>query len=133
MSKRKPSGMSWGGFIEQQIREAQARGEFDDLPGTGKPIPDLDKPHDPLWWCKRLMEREGLSYTPEVMQVRRAIEMLVARLPQMPTERHVRRRVAELNVRIVDLNRTQTSGPPSDLVPLDDDAVVARWRELRGS
>ena len=41
---------SWGGFVEQQIREAQARGDFDNLPGTGKPL-DLepDNPFNPEW------------------------------------------------------------------------------------
>lgn len=35
-------------------------GEFDDLPGSGKPIPDLDRPYDPEWWAKKLIERERL-------------------------------------------------------------------------
>ena len=34
--KRKP-GQSWGDFVEQQIRDAMERGEFDNLPGKGKP------------------------------------------------------------------------------------------------
>jgi hypothetical protein len=39
-----------GGYVEQQIREAQARGEFDNLPGAGKPI-DLggDNPYGAEW------------------------------------------------------------------------------------
>jgi DnaJ family protein C protein 28 len=36
--RRKP-GESWQGFVERQIQEAQARGEFDNLPGHGKPLP----------------------------------------------------------------------------------------------
>lgn len=35
-------------------------GEFDDLPGAGKPIPDLDRPYDPEWWARKLIERERL-------------------------------------------------------------------------
>ena len=35
-----------------------ARGEFDDLPGAGKPIPNLND--DPLWWVKKFVERERL-------------------------------------------------------------------------
>lgn len=31
-------------WIGLQIRVAQERGDFDDLPGAGKPIPDLDRP-----------------------------------------------------------------------------------------
>jgi hypothetical protein len=40
----------------------------------------------------------------------------------------VRRLVADLNARIAEVNRTVTSGPPSNLAPLDADAVVRRWR-----
>lgn len=32
----------WESWIDQQIREAQERGEFDDLPGKGKPL-DLSR------------------------------------------------------------------------------------------
>jgi DnaJ family protein C protein 28 len=32
------SGRDWEDWIDQQIREAQERGEFDDLPGMGKPL-----------------------------------------------------------------------------------------------
>jgi DnaJ family protein C protein 28 len=32
------SGKDWQSLIDQQIREAQERGEFDDLPGKGKPL-----------------------------------------------------------------------------------------------
>ena len=34
----------WDSLAEQRIREAQASGEFDNLPGFGKPIPGIDEP-----------------------------------------------------------------------------------------
>jgi hypothetical protein len=37
-------------WADRQIREAEERGEFDDLPGKGKPIPDLDKVGDVSEW-----------------------------------------------------------------------------------
>jgi hypothetical protein len=46
-------------YVERKIREAMARGEFDDLPGAGEPIPDLND--DPLWWVKKFVERERLG------------------------------------------------------------------------
>ena len=48
MTERKPPGVGFGTWVERQIREATERGEFDNLPGTRKPIADLDKPHDEL-------------------------------------------------------------------------------------
>jgi hypothetical protein len=54
----------WDSLAEHRIREAQARGEFDNLPGFGKPIPGIDEPYDELWWVKDMLKREGLSGLP---------------------------------------------------------------------
>jgi hypothetical protein len=48
------------GLVERRIREAMAAGEFDHLPGAGKPIPDLGLEDDPGWWVKKWVERERL-------------------------------------------------------------------------
>jgi hypothetical protein len=49
-------------IAENRIRQAMEEGKFDDLPGTGKPIPDIDEPYDPMWWVKKWIRREeGLS------------------------------------------------------------------------
>ena len=66
MTRRKPPGAGWESWIDYQIREAQERGEFDDLPAAGKPIPDLDKPFHEMWWVKDKLRREGLSYMPPI-------------------------------------------------------------------
>ena len=57
MTERKPPGTSWESWIDQQIREAQEEGAFDNLPGAGKPLADLEAGHDPLWWVKKLVQR----------------------------------------------------------------------------
>jgi hypothetical protein len=36
-------------------------GKLDDLPGFGKPIPDIDEPYDPDWWIKKWVKREKLG------------------------------------------------------------------------
>ena len=38
----------------------RAPGEFDNLPGTGKPL-NLSDAQDPDWWIKRYVAREGLG------------------------------------------------------------------------
>jgi hypothetical protein len=45
-------------IADRKIREAMERGEFDDLPGKGQPIPDLDRPREPGWFAARLVEEE---------------------------------------------------------------------------
>ena len=47
-------------WVDLQVQEAMRRGEFDDLPGAGKPL-DLPEKHDPDWWVKRLIEREKIT------------------------------------------------------------------------
>lgn len=46
------------GHSDKLIREAAARGEFDDLPGQGEPLGKLTM--DPDWWIKAFLEREKL-------------------------------------------------------------------------
>ena len=48
-------------WVDLQVRQAMARGDFDDLPGAGKPIRDLGSQHDPDWWVKQLIERERIT------------------------------------------------------------------------
>lgn len=48
-------------IADNRIRQAEEEGQFDDLPGTGKPIPDIDEPYDPLWWVKKWIRREGMG------------------------------------------------------------------------
>ena len=42
----------WESAVEQQIRVGMERGEFDELPGKGKPIDGLGADHDDDWWLK---------------------------------------------------------------------------------
>lgn len=38
--------------LDRAIREAAERGEFDNLPGSGKPLP-IRHSGDPDWWLKQ--------------------------------------------------------------------------------
>ncbi|MFL6219846.1 MAG: DUF1992 domain-containing protein, partial [Actinomycetes bacterium] len=78
MTDRKPPGVGFGTWVERRIREAAERGEFDNLPGAGKPIADLDKPHDELWWVKDKLRRENLSYLPPTIALRKEAEDALA-------------------------------------------------------
>ena len=48
-------------LVDYLVKKAKADGAFENLPGTGQPIVDLDEPYDELWWAKKLIEREELK------------------------------------------------------------------------
>ena len=133
MTQRKPPGTSWESWIESQIRVAQEQGAFDNLPGAGKPLPNIGQEYDPLWWVKQLTEREQLSLLPPSLELLRKVEKELATIEKLPDEATVRRRIAALNVEIARLNATVTEGPPTRLGKLDVEQVVARWRRTRSA
>ncbi len=131
MPPRKPPGVSFETWIEAQIRKAQEAGEFDDLPGEGKPIHKPGQTYDPDWWAKQLVKREGLSVLPPSLEIRREVEKTLEALEKLPSEKLVRERIRALNAKIRVVNSQVTYGPPSSQPPLDEEVVVARWREQR--
>jgi hypothetical protein len=44
-----------------KIEAAIEAGEFDDLPGFGKPFEFDDTQYDPHWWIRRKVERENMK------------------------------------------------------------------------
>ena len=127
MSRPKPPGVDWEPWVERQIREAMERGEFDNLPGLGKPL-RLDGPDDELWWIRDKLRREQLSDLPPALALRKELDDTMDRIDGAHTETEVRRLVAAINERIVYVNSHTISGPPSDLVPLDVEHVLEAWR-----
>jgi hypothetical protein len=131
MTDRKPPRVRWETWVERRIREGRERGDFDDLPGAGRPIADLDQPRDELWWVKQLLRREQVSMTPPTIAVRRALDEARERIGRATSEEEVRAIVAAINPRIREVNRLASSGPPSTMMPLDVEETVARWRARR--
>ncbi|WP_326795050.1 DUF1992 domain-containing protein [Streptomyces sp. NBC_01808] len=131
MTERKPPGVSFESWIDRQIREAAERGGFDDLPGKGKPLADLDRPYDELWWVKAKMAREQLSALPPSLAVRKEAEAALTAVTSARSEKEVREIVAEVNEKIRAAHRAPAVGPPLKLAPLDADTLVREWREGR--
>jgi hypothetical protein len=131
MTQRKPKGERWESFVERQIREAQEAGEFDQLPGFGKPLPDLDEPYDEMWWLKKKLRRENLSLLPPALRIRLDVQQTLQATMRLTTESAVREAVVALNERIERANFGAVWGPPSTTMPLDIEQVVSEWRSRR--
>ncbi len=130
MTERKPAGMSFSSWIDQQITEAAERGAFDDLPGAGKPLPRRADSDDGQAWLREYLRREGISpdvLLPEPLKLLKERERLAAEAQDLRTEQEVRDAAADLNKRIMRWRRIPVG--PSVFVPLvDGDAMVALWR-----
>ena len=48
-------------IAEAKIEQAIEDGQFDQLPGLGKPFAFDDTHYDPYWWIRRKLERERLT------------------------------------------------------------------------
>ncbi len=119
-------------WVDLQVQRAIERGEFDNLPGMGKPIPDLDTTHDPDWWLKRFIEREQVtSVLPAALALRVEDTKLNDVLDAEPSERRVRDLLDDFNARIVSARRQLQGGPPVITPTRDVEAEVAAWRQRR--
>ena len=133
MTEHKPAEMSWETWIEAQIRVAREKGAFDNLPGAGKPLPNLGQEHDPDWWVKKLIQREQISILPPSLELLRKVETELAAIERLHDEATVRRRLTALNVEIAKVNASALEGPPTRLGRLDVDKLVAKWRQTRSA
>lgn len=131
MTNRKPRGTSFRSWIDRQIDDAHDRGEFDELPGAGKPIPDLGKPYDEMWWVKQKLRRENLSYLPPSLALRKAAHDALVEASEAKSETEVRRILTGINRQIVEANSKPSSGPAIVLVPFNVERAVRRWRAGR--
>jgi hypothetical protein len=132
MTERKPPGVDFESWVDKQIRDAETRGEFERLPGAGKPLPaDVDATYDELWWVKRKMVREGLSVLPPTLALRKEAEDALLAAYAAPSEQAVRKIIGEINDKIRDMMFKPPPGPPLGKKPYDVEDVVRQWRERR--
>jgi Domain of unknown function (DUF1992) len=116
-------------WAERQIREAIERGEFDNLPGAGKPLPGLNGRDEEDWWVKGFLERERISMPlPTSLALRKEIAELPQTLAGVRDEAEVRSIVEDLNERIRDSHRRKVDGPALVHRPVDVEETVEEWR-----
>lgn len=118
-------------MVDRQIRQAQERGVFDNLPGAGRPLRDLGSPRDENWWLREYLRREGVSgmpFLPPALALRKEAEDLPEEVAKLATEAQVRATVTKLNARILDALRKPKEGPSMTLMKVDVEQIVLDWR-----
>jgi len=133
MTERKPQGMSFRSWIDQQISDAAERGAFENLPGAGKPLRGRDDPDNPDAWVLDWVRREGVpteELLPTPLRLRKQAARLADSVAEFGSEQAVRDSVAELNDQIMEWRRLPI-GPPIFVHLVDSEAMVAKWRAER--
>jgi Domain of unknown function (DUF1992) len=131
MAERKPPGISFTSWIDQQVNEATERGAFDNLPGAGKPLPDSRQADAGQAWLRGYLRREGVSaeeLLPIPLKLRKEVERLAETVQDLHSEQEVREVVTALNEQIMNWRRIPL-GPPLFLPLVDEETTVSRWRD----
>ena len=127
-----PTAADRAAYVETAIQQAIRRGEFDNLPGAGKPLPGLNGRHDPDWWIRRKIESEQLTgLGPPALTLRSEDAALDDRLDGMHREQDVRAAIDDFNLRVKEARRQLLGGPPVVTQLRDPDHAVRAWRERR--
>jgi Domain of unknown function (DUF1992) len=134
MTTRKPADMSFPDWIERQIRDAEAQGAFENLPGAGKPIPHLGRPQNDMDWIVSKLRSEDVdivSVLPPALALAKEVELLPQRLRALSSEARVRGVVDDLNARIRHALLQPQVGPPMRVRPVDVEQAVGAWQADR--
>ena len=118
--------------VESAIEAAARRGDFDDLPGAGKPL-DLPDTHDPDWWVNQRIASGDIdteALLPVVVLLRKEYEARDETLAALPDESSVREYAEDFTERV---HQDRRANPfQRMLAPAwDADDAVARWWQLR--
>jgi hypothetical protein len=118
--------------VDRKIREAREQGEFDNLPGTGRPLSDHGHEYDEDWWVKDWVRREDSSGAlPATLALRREAEDLTEIVDRHTSESSVRAFVDAFNAKVRQAQRGLMDGPATVLPAVDVDEVLRGWRQRR--
>ena len=98
-------------IIEKRIQDAQNNGDFDNLPGKGKPIDledDRNIPEDLRLTYKILRNADCL---PPELQLKKEIRTMEDMLDGIPDEKEKFRHIKKINYKIMQLNMMGKGSP----------------------
>ena len=97
--------------VEKRIKDAQKRGEFDDLPGTGDPLKiedDSQIPEDLRLAYKILKNADCL---PPELELKKEVRKMEEMLENIPDEKEKYRQIKRINYKIMQLNMMGKKSP----------------------
>jgi hypothetical protein len=98
-------------IVEQRIKEAQERGEFDNLSGQGEPLDlkdDWNVPEDLRLAYKILKNADCL---PPELEQKKQIRQMEDMLENIPDEKEKYKLIKKINYKIMKLNMTGNKSP----------------------
>ena len=98
-------------IVEQRIKEAQERGEFDNLPGRGKPLNLEDDSHVPEDLRLAYKILKNADCLPPELQERKEIRQMEDLLASLPDEKERYKLIKKINFRIMKLNMVGRKSP----------------------
>ena len=98
-------------IIEQKIREAQVKGEFDDLPGTGKPVEIEDDRHVPEDLRMAYKILKNANCVPPELELKKEIRRMEDMLEHLSDEKEKYRQIKKINFKIMQLNMLRKTSP----------------------
>jgi hypothetical protein len=131
VTERKPPGVSFETWVETQIARAAERGDFENLPGAGRPLPH-DLGETAYDWALAKARREGVdtaAMLPPGLALRRERDELPARLARLASEAEARAVAEDYNARVEAFWRQPQESRWAPVPGLADvEALVADWR-----
>ena len=101
-------------IIEEKIKEAQERGEFDNLPGKGQPLDLEDESRIPEELRLSHKVLKNANCLPPELELRKEIRHMADLLSGIPDEEEKYRQIKRINLKITKLNMMGHSSPLLD-------------------
>ena len=134
MTERKPQGMTFETWVEQQIRRAHEEGAFEGLSLAGKPLPRRVREKTSYEWALEWARREEADVAamlPTGLALRKEREELPALIAQQSSEVAVRALVQAHNERVDQYYRRPVDGVWIPVGMADLEQELAAWRANR--
>ncbi len=113
-------------IIEKRIKDAQKKGDFDDLPGSGEPIKIEDDSHVPEDLRLAYKILKNANCVPPEIQLRKDIRRMEDMLEGIKDEKEKYRQIKKLNFMIMQLNMTRKASPLLEDTEIYYDKIVEK-------